>query len=116
MIPAGQLVDRATGQVIVERLFIADRFLTRLRGLQFRQPLPAGDGLLLHPCGSIHTCCVWFDLDLICLDGDGTVVELHSNVRPWRIVLPTRKTVSIVEVTAGNTRGVVVGCQLALLH
>ena len=50
------LCERSSGQVVVERLEVADGFWSRLRGLQFRKELPAGSGLLLVPCSSIHTC------------------------------------------------------------
>jgi uncharacterized membrane protein (UPF0127 family) len=112
MTPAGRVVNAATGQVIVERLFVANHFASRLRGLQFRQPLPAGEGLLLLPCRSIHTCFVWFALDVVCVDGEGTVVEIRRNVRPWRIVIPTRRTVGMLEVTAGNLGPLAIGDRL----
>jgi hypothetical protein len=66
MTPAGQLVNLANGHTVVDRLFVADSFAARLWGLQFRPSLAAGDGLLLYPCNSIHTCCMRFALDLAC--------------------------------------------------
>jgi uncharacterized membrane protein (UPF0127 family) len=112
MTPVGQLVNLTNGRTVVDRLSVADTFVSRLLGLQFRPPLPAGDGLLLCPCNSIHTCCMRFALDLVCLDKNGSVVEVRTSVRPWRILIPCRATVGILEVSAGSLHDVTVGDRL----
>lgn len=112
MKPLGRLINAGTGQVVVPRLYVADRFLTRLLGLQFRRPLPAGEALLLTPCRSIHTCWLRFALDLVCLDSQGTVVQTRLGVRPWRLVRGHRRTFGVLEASMGQLQHVQVGDRL----
>jgi uncharacterized membrane protein (UPF0127 family) len=97
-----QLVDRDSGDLVVESLELADRYWTRLVGLQFRAALPAGRGLLLVPCASIHTCCLRFPLDVAMLDPAGEVLAVRRSVHPWRIVLAPHGTHAVLETAGGS--------------
>lgn len=97
-----RLVDRATGQVVLPDLLIADSFLSRFLGLQLRRPLPAERGLLLVPCRSIHTLFLRFALDVAYLDAEARVVRVRRNLRPWRLTLPVRNCLAVLETTAGH--------------
>jgi uncharacterized membrane protein (UPF0127 family) len=57
--------------------------------------------LHLVPCRSVHTAGMRFALDLVWLDGDGGVVRVDRDVRPWRVrtCLGAR---SVVEARAGE--------------
>ncbi len=68
------LIEAETGRVLLPRVEIANWFWPRLWGLQFRRTLPAGTGMLLTPCASIHTCFVRFRLDVLMLDRELRVV------------------------------------------
>jgi hypothetical protein len=100
-----QLVDVETGEVILTSVEVADTFWSRFRGLQFRRPLPLEVGLLLTPCRSIHTHWMRFSIDVAMLDGDGTVLAIASDVRPWRMLKSPAGTRSILESTAGALSG-----------
>ena len=93
-----RLVARSTGQVVVDRLEIADGYWSRLVGLQLRSVPPHGFGLLLVPCSSIHTFLLRFPIDAVMLDRSGLIIEVRRGVRPWRVALPTRKTFAVLEV------------------
>jgi uncharacterized membrane protein (UPF0127 family) len=99
---AWRLVDRATGEVAVPKLILADRFWPRFVGLQFRDCMPQGAGLLLVPCSSVHTCFLRFSIDLICLDCRGCVVEVRKHLRPWRAAIAPAGTHAILETAAGE--------------
>lgn len=95
-----RLVKRDTGALVVAALELADGFWSRARGLQFRAPLPAGAGLLLVPCPSVHTCFVRGALDIVLLDRGGRVLAVRQAVKPWRIVAPVRGTYAVLELPA----------------
>jgi len=59
--------------------------LARLLGLAGLHALPPATGLLLPGTRSIHTCGMRFALDLVWLDGEGRVVHVDRDVRPWRV-------------------------------
>ncbi|QDV12607.1 hypothetical protein CA51_24930 [Rosistilla oblonga] len=100
----GRWEDAETGEVLAKRLYVAETFWQRLRGLQFAQPLDPGCGLLLRNCGSVHTMWMRFPIDLFFLDEDWSVLEVRSCVKPWRVVIPKAKRVShVIEVTSGQS-------------
>lgn len=81
-----------------------------MRGLLGRSQLPAGEGLLLRPAGSIHTHFMRFAIDAVFLDGDSRVVAVRSAIRPWRMAR-ARGAKSVLELGAGEAalRGIEVG-------
>ncbi|TWT58856.1 hypothetical protein KOR42_22430 [Thalassoglobus neptunius] len=87
----GQLIIESTGEVLVEKLFIADTWWSRFRGLQFQRELPEAMGLLLYPSSSIHMFWMRFPINLLFLDRDGKVVESRENVRPWTVAVAGKK-------------------------
>jgi uncharacterized protein len=109
-----RLIERATGLAVVERLAIADRFWSRFVGWQLRAAPPAGSGLLLAPCPSIHTCGMRFAIDAAFLDRAGRVVEVRRGVPPWRVVIPAQRTFAVLEVPARDGVPIVVGATLRL--
>ena len=56
----------------------------RLRGLMGRPAWGDCDGLLIEPCNGVHTLFVRFAIDVVFLDGAGTVVAVER-LRPWRL-------------------------------
>ena len=48
-------LTREDGRVVCEHLLVATRPFARMRGLLGRATLPAGEGILLRPAGSVHT-------------------------------------------------------------
>jgi len=82
-------------------LIVARSFRERRRGLAKMVPLPAGYGLRILKCNSIHTIGMRFALDLVCLGRDGRVLRVDRGVRPWRMKLCVRAR-SVVETAAGG--------------
>jgi uncharacterized membrane protein (UPF0127 family) len=64
--------------------------------------MPAGRGLLLVPCPSVHTFFMRFALDVALLDRQGQVLAVRRGVRPWRVVLPVAGSYATLEVAAGS--------------
>lgn len=71
----------------------------RLVGLLGCRALPPGSGLLIAPCGSVHTIGMRFALDLVFMDAAGRVVRTVAGVRPWRCAvwggLAARQTLEV---------------------
>ncbi|MBT3191785.1 MAG: DUF192 domain-containing protein [Verrucomicrobia bacterium] len=89
------------GEVLVPQLLIADRTISRMRGLLGRSGLPEGTGMLLDPCSSIHTIGMRFSLDVIFLDRGHRVVRVVHNVQPNRFAFGGPGARRAVEVEAG---------------
>ena len=92
-------VDSDDGTVC-ERCVVADSFWTRLKGLLGKAMLPAGQGMLIRPAPSIHTFLMRFPIDAVFLSGQGAVLKVAPDVRPWR-ARSCRKAYAVLELPAG---------------
>jgi hypothetical protein len=89
------------GSVVCERCVVADRMLSRMKGLLGRRSLPAGEGLLIRPAPSIHTFFMRFPIDVVFLSRAGEVMKISANVRPWR-TRSCRRAYAVLELAAGE--------------
>jgi uncharacterized membrane protein (UPF0127 family) len=79
----------------------AANFGARLRGLMFYREWPGIDGLLLHPCDSVHMFWMRFDLSLIYLDADGKIIKLVDRIGPNRIGPTLKNSRYVLEARPG---------------
>jgi uncharacterized membrane protein (UPF0127 family) len=86
-----------------------------MRGLLGRTGLESGEGLLLRPCGSVHTLFMRFAIDVVFCDRDLAVLAVRPDVRPWRTAGARGAKVTL-ELAAGEAarRGIAPGVQLRL--
>ena len=102
---------RVDDRVVCEHCLVADRPLTRMRGLLGRSELPRGEGILLRPCGSIHTFFMRFPIDAVFVDRDGRVVGVERELKPWRTAR-RRGAKAVLELAAGAAAGIDAGAAL----
>ncbi len=90
--------------IVCEHCFIAKTWWHRFWGLMGRRNLERTEGLFLTPArGGIHTCFMRFAIDVVYLNGEGKVVAVRYNMKPWRIWIVTDKdAVSVLELPAGR--------------
>ena len=81
-----------------------------------KKELPAGEGILLRPCASVHTMFMRFPIDVVFCDGELTVLAVAPEVRKWRMRGQRGAKVAI-ELAAGEAsrRRLAAGTQLRLL-
>ena len=92
-----------TGAVLVERLGLANSFWTRFKGLMGRKTFPAGDGLLIVPCNSVHCFFMKFAIDVVYLSRDGEVLRVASELRPGAIGPLVKGARAVLELPGGTT-------------
>jgi uncharacterized protein len=102
-------------EVLLERCWVADKPWSRMRGLLGRNGLDRGEGLLLKPCGSVHTLFMGFPIDVVFLDRELSVVSVRPELRPWRTAGARGAKVTL-ELAAGEAArlGVAAGMKLRL--
>jgi uncharacterized membrane protein (UPF0127 family) len=88
-------------RVVCERCEVADKALTRMRGLLGRTGLPRGHGLFIEPTWSVHTWFMRFPIDVVFLDRDLTVLKIRKDMGPWRAAARFRAR-SVLELAAGE--------------
>src|SRR5690606_16163844 len=94
--------NESRGCDLGDRVGLARSFFTRARGLLFRPPLRAGEGLWLEPCRAVHTFWMRAPLDLVFVDRMGEVVHLEADVPPGRVVGPAPRARAVLELPAGT--------------
>lgn len=80
---------------------LADRFLSKTKGLLFQPALKPNHGLLLLHCHSIHTHLLKFPIDIVYLDVHFTIIKCISHLKPWRFSICTRACHTL-ELAAGE--------------
>lgn len=109
-----QVENLTRGSRLIEQGRVADNMWTRFKGLMGVRDLPAGAGLLITPCSSVH--CMWMaiPIDVVYLDREERVVGIDAALRPWRIGKFYRGAHHVIELPAGTAQrtGTAVGDQL----
>jgi uncharacterized membrane protein (UPF0127 family) len=105
LVPGGNGVvvrNAHTGVVMASHLEVAATRTARRRGLMGRDALAPGSGLWIVPCRGVHTCGMRFAIDVVALDARGVVVDVVTDLRPWRLRLPRPGTLGVLELPAGT--------------
>ena len=108
--------DVENGRVLATSVATAATRAERAVGLLARRRLEAGEGLWITPCRGVHTYGMRFSIDVVALNRSGEVVDVVTGMRPWRIRLPRRGVVGVLELPAGSVSrsGVRIGHTVAL--
>ena len=109
-------IELESGDVVCERCLMATNVALRFRGLMGKKELPAGEGILLRPCASVHTMFMRFPIDVLFCDRDLRVLSVAPEVPKWRMRGQRGAKVAI-ELAAGQAaqRGVTSGAQFRLV-
>jgi len=94
---------------------VAENPITRMVGLLGRKSLAEGHGLLIDPCGSVHSFFMRFPIDVLYLDRADVVVKAVT-VPPFRMSSGRSGAKRVIELPLGTIerRKVVTGEQLEI--
>lgn len=113
---SAKLINAARDEVLAERLFVADSYFARLRGLIARAPLAAGDALWIRPCQQVHTHFMGYPLHVVFLDAEQRVLRVVEHLRPWRVSPWVRQARSAIEFNAAQALAVAEGERLRVVE
>jgi len=97
-----RVVNVTRGQTLAERCEVARSFVARGRGLMGRAELPAGTGMLIEPCSSVHSFFMRFPIDVVFADRAHKVVGLAPAMAPNRPYAGAWRARYVVELPAGT--------------
>lgn len=98
--------------ILADRAWVAAGFWGRGVGLLGHAALEPGEGLILDPCGSVHTFGMRFAIDVVHLDAAGRVVTVARGLGPWRLGPLRRGVRAVLELPAGAAGGTQTGDRL----
>jgi uncharacterized membrane protein (UPF0127 family) len=93
---------RENGELICDKIRLADDVLGRMQGLMFTKELNNYDGLLLRPGNSIHTFFMLINIDVIFLDKNYKVIKVIYDLKPWRMTRIYFNAFQVLEMKAGT--------------
>ena len=67
-----------------------------------RSRLEDGEGVVLRPCRSVHTCFMRFLIDILFLDFSGRVLAVRESIVPFRLCVGPAGAAQVVELSAGT--------------
>lgn len=76
--------NRTRERALGDRILVADRFWTRLRGLLGSPEPEPGEGLLILPSRGVHMYGMKYPLDVLLLDREARVVATYPRLVPGR--------------------------------
>ena len=97
-----QVVNRTRGCVLASRAAVASTPLRRAVGLIGRAVWGGDDGMVLEPCGAVHSLFMRLPIDVLYLDEDGRVLRAVPALPPWRLGPVVRSARRVVELPAGT--------------
>lgn len=89
------------GQLLVDEVENANRFLRRFMGLMYRKDMKESHGLLLTPCNEIHTFGMRFDIDTVTLTKDNKVLFIDKCVPPYKVRKKVKNGYKVLELCSG---------------
>ncbi len=93
--------NRTKETVIAEQAVLARGWWSRLRGLIGRRGLGPGEGLIIEPCSSIHTCFMAFPIEVLFVDRQHRVLRATAAIAPWRFGPVVARSRYVVELPVG---------------
>ncbi len=97
-----KIVDITSGKIIGDKVQLANRFLSRLKGLMFREHLDPGEGILLYPCNSIHMFFMKTPLDILFLDENMVVMKQINGIKPGQVSPVVKNAKYVLELGYGS--------------
>lgn len=91
-----------SGVLVGDRVELADRPWSRMKGLIGRAELGQGEGLLLSPCQSVHMYGLAFTVDVLFLDEAYRVVAVYEELEPGRRTNTHQEARYAVKLAAGT--------------
>jgi uncharacterized protein len=95
------------GHMTPLRVYEANRFFPRARGLLGGERLGQNEALWIRPCGSVHTIGMRYAIDVIFLDRQQRVVCVRRQVEPLRFARH-RHAHSTIELLAGTATAIAI--------
>jgi uncharacterized protein len=90
------------GTILGDSIRVAESGLSRIVGLLGERGLAPGDGLLIMPSQGVHTLGMLFAIDVVVLDNDWKVLDVHKRMRPFLVTRIYFAAAAVLELPSGT--------------
>ena len=97
-----RIFNQTRNTVLAEKAVLADTVVSAAVGLLKHRSLPAGEGMMITPCSSIHMFFMKFAIDVVFIDRKNIVVGLVRNIQPFRISPYFWRARAAIEIPSGT--------------
>ncbi len=73
--------------MLLSQVCLTETAMERMKGLLGTKNLNQRNGLLIHPCNSVHTFFMKYDIDVIYLDKNNVIKKIVPHLKPWKFSL-----------------------------
>ena len=99
-----QVLNRSRQVVVASEVEMAESVWTRFMGLMGRAKIEADTGLVIYPNNGVHMFFMRFQIDVLHVAEDGTVLRVVEKLKPWRVGPIVKKCKYTVELPAGTAQ------------
>lgn len=98
--------DLCLDKVSICKIYIADTFWTRFKGLMGKSSEQISDmgGLLIKPCSQIHTFFMKAPIDVVYLNKEWKVIYIDESVKPNKCCKLVKGAKCLVEFPEGEVK------------
>lgn len=91
-------------KIIVDNGYMANTFLTRLKGLLGKREIEDNEGICIYPCKSVHTFFMQFPIDIVFIDRDNKIIHITENLRHYRISKYVKNAEYVIEIGGSKSK------------
>ncbi|MDR6551570.1 DUF192 domain-containing protein [Paenibacillus qinlingensis] len=96
------LILEKSQTIIATQIQFADSFFTRFIGWMAKRTINDNECLIIHPCNSVHTFFMKFEIDILFLDESDYILSIREQMRPFRLTPIVQHAVRVVELKGGT--------------
>lgn len=99
-----KIINITKKQEISKNAILASSFLKRLKGLMFTKELEQDKSMYIDKCNQIHTFFMNYNIDVLYLDKNNTVIHIDESLRPGKVVKKVVDAVAVLELQEGKIK------------
>lgn len=105
-----KVFNKTKESILLPKVYVAESFFNRLKGLMGTKNLDSDRGLLIRPCNSVHTFFMKFPIDVAFIDKNGQICHIIHSMKKNRVSPIVPKAFSVLEAPSATFKA----CNLEL--
>lgn len=97
-----KIINQSKNTILATEAVVADKALSRIKGLLGRKELRAGEALIIKPCNSIHTFFMRFPIDVLFVDKHSKAIKAIHSILPFHLTAIYFTAAFAIELPVGS--------------